>query len=46
MSVVLRAGATATAAPLVLRPWREEDVTALVEVYRGDELLRLYTEFR
>ncbi|NWF25449.1 GNAT family N-acetyltransferase [Streptomyces sp. PKU-EA00015] len=43
MSVVLRTGATATAAPLVLRPWREEDVTALVEVYRGDELLRRYT---
>jgi RimJ/RimL family protein N-acetyltransferase len=28
---------------LVLRPWRDEDVTALVEVYLGDELLRRYT---
>ncbi|MFF8844099.1 GNAT family N-acetyltransferase [Streptomyces sp. NPDC015127] len=43
MSVILRAEATATAPPLVLRPWREEDVTALVEVYRGDEPLRRWT---
>ncbi|MGW1468656.1 GNAT family N-acetyltransferase [Streptomyces sp. NPDC002308] len=38
--VTLRSAATPTAPALALRPWREEDVTALVEVYRDPVLRR------
>ncbi|WP_197093738.1 GNAT family N-acetyltransferase [Nonomuraea sp. SBT364] len=38
--VILEAAATPTAPALVLRPWRAEDVAALVEVYRDAELRR------
>ncbi|MDH6126485.1 GNAT family N-acetyltransferase [Kitasatospora sp. GP82] len=38
-SVILQADATPSAPALVLRPWREEDVAALVAVYR-DPVLR------
>lgn len=38
MSVVLRVPATDSAAEIVLRPWRDDDVNALLEVYRDPEL--------
>ncbi|MEU3693251.1 GNAT family N-acetyltransferase [Streptomyces narbonensis] len=41
--VLLNAGPTPTAPALVLRPWRVEDVAALVEVYR-DPGLRRWTD--
>nr|WP_239502063.1 GNAT family N-acetyltransferase [Streptomyces qinglanensis] len=39
---ILHAGATPSAPALVLRPWREEDVAALIEVFR-DPALRHWT---
>jgi RimJ/RimL family protein N-acetyltransferase len=41
-TVVLRAGATPCAPSLVLRPWRVDDVSALVAAYR-DPVLRRWT---
>jgi len=41
-TVILHAGATPSAPALVLRPWRTEDVAALVEVFR-DPTLRHWT---
>ncbi|MEH1058071.1 GNAT family N-acetyltransferase [Micromonospora sp. CPCC 206171] len=38
MSVVLRLPATTSTAELVLRPWRDDDVEALLEIYRDPEL--------
>ncbi|MEH0845699.1 GNAT family N-acetyltransferase [Micromonospora sp. CPCC 205711] len=38
MSVVLRVPPTTSATELVLRPWRDDDVDALLEVYRDPEL--------
>ncbi|MER6591310.1 GNAT family N-acetyltransferase [Micromonospora purpureochromogenes] len=38
MSVVLRVPATTSAAELVLRPWRDDDIEALLEIYRDPEL--------
>ncbi|WP_432107643.1 GNAT family N-acetyltransferase [Streptomyces sp. AA1529] len=43
--VILQAAATSTAPALALRPWRAEDVAALVEVYR-DANLRRWTSSR
>jgi RimJ/RimL family protein N-acetyltransferase len=40
--VILRAGATPSAPELLLRPWRMDDVPALVDVYR-DPALRRWT---
>ncbi|MEU8827028.1 GNAT family N-acetyltransferase [Streptomyces sp. NPDC048636] len=42
MTVTLRAEATPSAAALLLRPWREDDVGPLVEAYR-DPTLRRWT---
>ncbi|WP_411081387.1 GNAT family N-acetyltransferase [Streptomyces sp. cmx-18-6] len=39
-SVTLEAAATPTAPPLLLRPWCEQDVTALVDAYRDPDLRR------
>lgn len=41
-TVILHAGATPSAPALLLRPWRTEDVAALVEVFR-DPTLRHWT---
>lgn len=42
MSIVLRAAATTTAPGLLLRPWRDDDVPALLAAYR-DPVLRQWT---
>ncbi|MBE1486585.1 GNAT family N-acetyltransferase [Plantactinospora soyae] len=42
MTVVLRAEATPSAPALLLRPWQDEDVVPLIEVYR-DPALRRWT---
>ncbi|MFE9692206.1 GNAT family N-acetyltransferase [Micromonospora sp. NPDC005806] len=44
MSIVLRAPATSVAPELVLRPWRGDDVDAVLEAYR-DPVLRQWTRF-
>ncbi|AXO34486.1 GNAT family N-acetyltransferase [Micromonospora sp. B006] len=44
MSLVLSAPATPTAPGLLLRPWRDGDVDALIEAYR-DPVLRAWTSY-